>query len=446
MDTEKEKGGIVNVQSLESTPLPIYAKEKVDIPDGGFQAWTVVLGASLALFSSAGMVNAYGVFQNYYETTLLPSSSSSTIALIGAIQIFLLYGLGPIVGRIFDAYGSDVLLRPGSFIAVFSMMMISLAQKDQPYQLFLSQGVLFGIGIAMIFNPALAVLGHWFRYKRAYAIGLVTGGSATGGVCFPIIIERLIPIVGFGWAVRIVAFLIMVCLIVSCITIRTRLPLSGHVSLRTAVDFDGFRDPQYVLAGIGAFLLFYAFFIPYFYIQIYADFQGVPSRISDYILPIMNALNLPSRILPGLLADRFGTLNVFVPAAVVCSALIFGLWLPSRNTAAIVAFSALYGLFSGAFVSLLPTHIATISPREKYGARLGSIYMLVAVATLAGTPTAGALLKVSDRSHFNGLIVFTGVLTVAGALTLAAAGALSRKEVQKSHKESRESSCGSDPS
>ena len=95
--------------------------------DGGRDAWLVVLGSFLAMFSSFGIVNSYvsdgcpplfrlqqltllfqGVFQDYYTTNLLPNSSSSTISLIGAIQLFLVYGLGPVVGRTFDAYGTKV--------------------------------------------------------------------------------------------------------------------------------------------------------------------------------------------------------------------------------------------------------------------------------------------------------------------------------------------------
>ncbi len=49
-----------------------------------------------------------GTFQSYYETTLLPSSSSSSISLIGSLQIFLLYFGGTFAGRIFDAYGTSV--------------------------------------------------------------------------------------------------------------------------------------------------------------------------------------------------------------------------------------------------------------------------------------------------------------------------------------------------
>ena len=126
---KKEQVTVVGPEapSLEDSPPEESSQEYV--PDGGREAWTVVLGTSLALFSSAGMINAYvgaffpfsslevvpdestyeqGTFQSYYETTLLPSSSSSSISLIGSLQVFLLYFVGTFAGRAFDAYGSSV--------------------------------------------------------------------------------------------------------------------------------------------------------------------------------------------------------------------------------------------------------------------------------------------------------------------------------------------------
>ncbi|KAI0753291.1 monocarboxylate permease [Daedaleopsis nitida] len=424
---EKRRDEVTHVDSDADPQLEF-------VPDGGREAWTVCLGCSLALFASAGMTTAYGTFQDYYQTSLLPSSSSSSISLIGSLQICLLYSLGTVAGRVFDAYGTTIIIPLGSVISVFSMMMVSLAQKDQAYQLFLAQGLLFGIGLALLFSPSIALLGHWFRRRRALVIGLATGGSATGGVVFPIILETLIPKIGFPWAVRVVAFVIMGCLTVSCLTMRTRLPLSGHISLRTAVNLGGWKDPRYVLATIGGFLLFYALFIPYFYIQTYASFRGVDPRIGNYLLAIMNAMNVLSRILPGFMADRFGTqdsLTVFVPSAGICGALVLGVWLPSRNTASITAFAVFYGLFSGAYVSLLPTYIATISPREVYGARLGSVYLVIGIATLVGTPTGGAFLKEIDDKHFTSLIIFTGVITLVGTLVLGSAGLVDSQSLRR---------------
>ena len=44
----------------------------------------------------------------------------------------------------------QVLIPLGSALCVLAMMMVSLAQKDHAYQLFLSQGVLFGFGLALM--------------------------------------------------------------------------------------------------------------------------------------------------------------------------------------------------------------------------------------------------------------------------------------------------------
>ncbi|KAI0688206.1 hypothetical protein C8T65DRAFT_589805, partial [Cerioporus squamosus] len=78
-------------------------------PGGGREAWTVVLGSTLALFASAGMINAYvREIPDYYESTLLPSSTPASISLIGPLQLFFPYGFGRLTGCIFDAYGTSV--------------------------------------------------------------------------------------------------------------------------------------------------------------------------------------------------------------------------------------------------------------------------------------------------------------------------------------------------
>ena len=104
------------------------------------------------------------------------------------------------------------------------------------------------------FNPSVAVVGHWFRRRRATGIGIVLSGGAVGGIVFPILLQHLIPVIGFGWAVRVIGFIIMGCFIVACLTIRTLLPLSGHISWRTAIDLHGFKDIRYVLATIAGFM------------------------------------------------------------------------------------------------------------------------------------------------------------------------------------------------
>ena len=55
------------------------------------------------------------------------------------------------------------------------------------------------------------------------AIGLVAAGSSLGGVIFPIMVIKLLPQVGFGWTLRICAFLILALLAFGIATVRSRL-------------------------------------------------------------------------------------------------------------------------------------------------------------------------------------------------------------------------------
>ena len=55
-------GPTTDAEQQESPPpVPVDVEEPPPeyVPDGGKEAWTVVLGSSLALFASAGMINAY---------------------------------------------------------------------------------------------------------------------------------------------------------------------------------------------------------------------------------------------------------------------------------------------------------------------------------------------------------------------------------------------------
>lgn len=404
-DTEKQ---------LQTSSLPF-------VPDGGLGAWLNCAAASVSFMCSFGIVNAYGVFQDYYKNDRLKNENESIIALIGAIQLFILYGTAPMVGKIFDSFGTRIIYPLGSFLIVFGLMMVSLAKPDQTYQYFLAQAVTFGLGCALLFTPGLALMGHYFRRKRALAIGFVAAGSSIGGVIFPIALQRLIPRIGFGWAVRVMAFIALGCLTFSCIIAKTYLPLRKTTTREVlrAIDFGGFKDLRYTLATLSAFVTFYAIFIPYFYIKQYGQLRGMSIELSNYLLPLINALGVPSRIAPGLLAPKFGVLNLMIFFTTIAGILILALWLPSSNNISIIWFSALYGLFSGPYISLLPAYIGIISPQPVYGARLGALYLIVAVACLVGTPTGGALVgSKGDLEHYRHLIGFSGALVLSGSLIL----------------------------
>jgi MFS family permease len=81
-------------------------------------------------------------------------------------------------------------------------MMTSLCKNL--WEVILAQGIGMGLGMGMIFVPAVSCVSHWFRRRRALANGVLAAGSSIGGVTFPIMLNNMAnnPKIGFAWAVR----------------------------------------------------------------------------------------------------------------------------------------------------------------------------------------------------------------------------------------------------
>lgn len=62
-----------------------------------------------------------------------------------------------------------------------------------------------GLTIAFGIQPALTVVGQHFKERRALAMGVVSTGSALGGIGFPLMFEQLLPRIGFANAIRLAA-------------------------------------------------------------------------------------------------------------------------------------------------------------------------------------------------------------------------------------------------
>ena len=97
--------------------------------------------------------------------------------------------------------------------------------------------------------------------------------------------------------------------------------------------------------------------------------------------------------------------------------IVLALWLPAAANAPIIIFAALYGLGSGAFVSLNPAMIAQISNIRQIGVRLGTEFAILSIAGLFSNPIGGALIS-HDHGGFRGMQIFCGVVLLAGSTVL----------------------------
>ncbi|GJN85589.1 hypothetical protein PLIIFM63780_009157 [Purpureocillium lilacinum] len=399
-DTEREsKDARQPIPEDNATPADAAKVEDAGPPDGGW-------------------INSVGSFQQYYEVGPLQDYSASTIAWIPSLQIFFLFALGPIVGIIFDNYGPRPLIIGGTFLHVFGLMMASLAKTY--YQFLLSQGVCSALGVACLYSPALACLSTWFAKKRGAAMGIMVTGSSVGGVIFPIMISRMISSVGYPWAMRTGAFVILGLQIIAIFTVRPRVkPVPKKMPVgRFAAPFKEF---PFVMLLVGIFVLTYGIFIPIDYLasQGYKE-AHMSEEMAQYLVAIFNGASLFGRLASGYGADIIGRWNMFIIACTLSGITEFAVWIPATRASVAIGFAVMFGFASGAFIGLSGALPVSVSPLPEVGYRLGVVFLAISIPALTMAPIGGAILQASANGWLN-VKIFGGVMCLAGSAIILVA-------------------------
>jgi MFS family permease len=418
--SQEERDNTVQPVALESAISHTEIERATDVdsfPDGGLTAWTVLVGAFFCLFSTFGLGNSVGAFQAYYVNHALSDYSSSSISWIISFMLWVLNFLPIFWGFAFDRYGPRWLLVGGTITYIFGIMMISLSTKY--WHFFLAQGLVCPIGGSAVNTASMSCLVTWFYRKRGLVFGIMMGGSSVGGIVLPIMLPKMVDSVGFPWAIRAVGLLFLVALLIACCTVRSRLkPETKPIDLRAYVR--GVREPTMMSTVFGLFLMFWGLFLPYNFVILQAAAQGMDQNLVIYLLPIMHSVGLVGRVIPGLVADRFGRFNVMIIIAILTGIACFAVWVPIRNNAGVIAFTALYGLCSSGLTSIGPTLIAQISDIREIGARTGTAFAFQSFGLLTGSPIASAIVDARGGDYL-GLQLFCGFSILASGFAFGSA-------------------------
>lgn len=345
-------------------------------PEGGLEAYLVVLGGGLALFGSLGLVNAIGTFQAYISSHQLKDHTQSSISWIFGVYTFLLFFGGLQIGPVFDAKGPKMLVLAGTILTVVSMLLVGICQKYWHFMVVFS--IVGGFGASLAFTPAVANPGHFFFRLRGRATGVASAGGSLGGIVFPLMLDALFPKIGFAWATRAVALICLVTMGSGVFLLKSRLPKKRATKENILPDFTIFKEPIFALTTLGVFFIEWGVFVPLTYISSYALSHGMSRALSYQLLAILNVGSFFGRWVPGIVSDYTGRFNTMIVTVVLCLLSTACLWLPAGNSKAmIVSYALIFGFASGSNIGLTPVCVGQVCKTEHYGRYYATAYTIV---------------------------------------------------------------------
>ena len=166
---------------------------EVPPPDGGAQAWLRVFAYILCCLGSLGLQYGFGTL--YVSLLDALGEGPAATALVGSLCAGGMDGFAFISGKTIEHFGSRQTCLLGMLLSVIGLA--SSAAATRTWHLYLSYGLVCGLGQSLAFFSPIVMMTRWFSTKlaRAHAV------ANLGGALTPLVLGPVLPraIAAIGW-------------------------------------------------------------------------------------------------------------------------------------------------------------------------------------------------------------------------------------------------------
>ena len=377
-------------------------------------AWVVVWACFVALAVIFGVSYSFAAFFESFGTQF--NAPRAEVSLVFGLSGGVYFVLGAGGGMLADRFGPRIVTSAGMLCIAAGLAACSFAQSMA--MVYAAYGLGVGIGIALVYTPAIACVQPWFTRRRGFAAGLASAGIGAGTVAVPLLATAAIA--AFQWRTALLALAVGVLVFgLGATLLLRRAPAASAASgqaVAGATLREALRRRDFQWLYLMAVAASPAMFIPFAHVSAAARDLGIDAPRAVGLVGLIGIGSLTGRFAIGALADRVGRpLTLVLGQASLGASML--LWWAADGYLAMAAFALWMGLSYGGIVSLMPALCM-----DRFGARavssiIGTLYTGAAVGNLVGPWAAGA---VFDARGGYGPVIW-GCVALSAVATLAAA-------------------------
>ncbi|KAG2212545.1 hypothetical protein INT46_010026 [Mucor plumbeus] len=424
-DLHKEEIGAVSTQQSDDNAITNKLGEVgvLDAPDGGRAAWTVIFGCFCGMFAIYGVNYSWGTFLRNYNQNVYVGEMTK-LSWIGSICIALYFIIGPINEWVVRKLGYTKMLAFATIMCPLALMLASISHEI--WQLYLTQGVMFGIGASFVWFPCISAPQEWFSSRRGTAIGITMCGSGIGGLILSNICQAAMLTLGYRWALRIAGFICFFFLVLATIFVKQspsqlekqRIQDEQNEGLREMYhkQLSLLKNSQFNIMMMVGFVTTFGYLVPSFLLPSYATFLGLNPWVSTNLSAILSAINAVSKLVNGYTSDKIGRINGLTLCTFLAGIMSLAIWTNARTEPTIWVFAVLYGFFGGGYLTLFPASLPQVAGYDNINAANGLLYFTNTFGYLFGTPIASAIINHTTPPNYVYAAVWGGLLMAVGGI------------------------------
>jgi MFS family permease len=335
-----------------------YAEDYIDAPPDGGYGWVCCGCVSVMNMATWGASSSFGVLLSFYlESDQFPGATPTEFALMTGLLMFFTLSTISVSSIFLYKFGYRITVMCGIILQLGAYIGASFATTV--VQLIMTQGVLLGIAIGMIFGANSIILPTWFLKRRALAIGISQAGIGVGGITFSLSSNALIHKTGdCKWALKSLGIISFVICTTTMFLVRIRRASTDRFTkdadvtvmnvIKSVMDYKVLKSFPLHLATIWAGMATMGYVICLFSLSNYAISIGLTADQATITTVVFNLSQAFGRPLIGICCEWIGRVNFSLFATFYTSLMVFVWWINVHSYGSLVAFS----LFLGVFVAI----------------------------------------------------------------------------------------------
>jgi MFS family permease len=365
------------------------------------RAWVVVWATFVCLAVIFGVSYSFAAFfENFAKEFAAQRADVSWIFGLCGLVYFVLGAGG---GMLADRWGPRLVCMTGMVFIALGLFLTSLAQSLTT--VYLSYGLLVGLGIALVYTPSIACVQPWFNKRRGLASGIASSGIGAGTLILPVVVSYLLTEINWREALQTMSAGVLLIGLTAGFLLKRAPNLNGNSSgqLPGLALSAALTTPSFKWLYMGTLLGAPVMFVPFAHISAAARDAGVPDAQAVGLVGLIGIGSLVGRFAIGWLADRMGRIKTLMLMQGLMG-LSYLVWAGAQDRWMFAAFALWFGLSYGSIVSLLPAICMDLFGGRAVSAIIGTLYTGAALGNLLGPVLAG---QAFDMTQSYSLVIWT---------------------------------------
>ncbi|XP_022599238.1 monocarboxylate transporter 6 [Seriola dumerili] len=447
LDCESEEGGRGGERGDS-----VAVKGVVTAPDGGW-GWVVLVATILVLALTLAFPSCVGIFYTDLQNEF--HASNSETSWVPSIMTSVLHAGGPFCSVLVERLGCRATVMLGGVLSGLGMAASSFTQSIS--QLYITAGVITGLGFCFSFQPAVTILGHYFVRRRAFANAMSSTGTALGLCTLPFLGNYLHTELGWRGSFLVLGAVLLNCCV--CGAVMRPLqpprhrgqPLMNHgppppeeekgrlrticscllASLSKHMAFDQFcNNSRYCAFAIGITWMMLGFVVPLVYLVPYATANNMEQGRAALLLSILGIVNIIVRPPFGIMVNMpwFKGRHIYVFAsALLVNGLSNSICCIGPSFPVLLTYVMVYGLSMSVVGSLMFTVLMDTVEMSRFPSALGLLAIMESITLLIGPPLAGILVD-STGQYFHVFFACSAVVASSAVFLMVSFYWLDKEE------------------